>query len=125
MRALAVVGCVIAIAAALAPNGKARLADDTIRHWIAVGRCEQPGPGAFGVRWDHPGPTYQGGLGFYWGTWRWWASELRPGGVSVYERFPNAGLAPWRVQVWVAQHGWERYRGSWGCHARVGWPPRG
>ena len=39
--------------------------------FVRLGRCEQPGPSRYGdgVRWDHPGPTWGGGVGLYRGTW--------------------------------------------------------
>lgn len=39
--------------------------------FVRLGRCEQPGPSKYGdgVRWDHPGPTWGGGVGLYRGTW--------------------------------------------------------
>lgn len=41
------------------------------RGFVRLGRCEQPGPSKYGdgVRWDHPGPTWGGGVGLYRGTW--------------------------------------------------------
>lgn len=77
------------------------------RTWVAIGRCEQPGPGKWGIYWSHPGPTYQGGLGFYYGTW----DAYRP------RRFPgNAGDATWRQQMKVANRIYRDYGTSaWGC----------
>lgn len=75
--------------------------------WIRIGRCEQPGSGYKGVYWSHPGPRYQGGLGFYSGTW---AAFKEPGMPS------NAGQATWRQQMWVANKLYARYGTSpWGC----------
>jgi hypothetical protein len=39
--------------------------------FVRLGRCEQPGPSKYGdgVRWDHPGPTWGGGVGLYRRTW--------------------------------------------------------
>lgn len=39
------------------------------KFFIAIGRCEQPGDGKWGIRWDHPGPTYPGGLGVFAPLW--------------------------------------------------------
>jgi len=76
--------------------------------WLAIGRCEQPGRGYGGVNWKHRGPTYQGGLGFWYGTW---ASFKEPKMPS------NAGDASWRHQMWVANKLYARYGGTspWGC----------
>lgn len=76
--------------------------------WIAIGRCEQPGPGKFGINWSHPGPTYGGGLGIYIGTWRGFAPK----------GFPSTpGQATWRQQMTVANRIYARYGGThpWGC----------
>ena len=79
--------------------------------WVKMGRCEQPGRGAWGVRWNHPGPTYQGGLGFYHATW----DGFKPRG------FPNnAGQATWRQQMWVANIVARRVGFSaWDCWGRI------
>lgn len=75
--------------------------------WVAIGRCEQPGSGYKGVNWQHTGPTYQGGLGFWYGTW---ASFKYPGMPS------NAGYATWRQQMKVANRLYRMYGTSpWGC----------
>jgi hypothetical protein len=77
------------------------------RTWVRIGRCEQPGPGKWGIYWSHPGPTYQGGLGFWYGTWDAYAPR----------RFPNdAGDATWRQQMKVANRIYNDYGTSaWGC----------
>ena len=75
--------------------------------WIRIGRCEQPGSGYRGVYWSHPGPTYQGGLGFWYGTW----DAFRYPGMPE-----NAGDATWRQQMKVANRLLRMYGTSpWGC----------
>lgn len=75
--------------------------------WVRIGRCEQPGRGYKGVYWSHPGPRYQGGLGFYSGTWAAFREPHMP---------TNAGRATWRQQMWVANKLYARYGTSpWGC----------
>ena len=75
--------------------------------WIRIGRCEQPGGGYKGVYWSQPGPRYQGGLGFYSGTWAAFKEPHMPA---------NAGQATWRQQMWVANKLYARYGTSpWGC----------
>jgi hypothetical protein len=81
----------------------------TIAYWDRVARCEQP-DGAGGALWNHPGPRYQGGLGFYFATWDWWAREL-----GLVRRYPDAGDAPRLVQIRVAEYGRRVHRGYWGC----------
>lgn len=75
--------------------------------WVAIGKCEQPGSGYKGVNWSHTGPTYQGGLGFWYGTW----SQFK------YPNMPsNAGYATWRQQMKVANRLYRMYGTSpWGC----------
>ena len=75
--------------------------------WISIGRCEQPGSGYKGINWSHTGPTYQGGLGFWYGTW---SGFKYPGMPS------NAGYASWRQQMKVANRLLSMYGTSpWGC----------
>jgi 3D (Asp-Asp-Asp) domain-containing protein len=75
--------------------------------WVRIGRCEQPGRGYRGIRWSHPGPTYQGGLGFWYGTWQSFKYPGMPG---------NAGQATWRQQMKVANRLFRKYGTSpWGC----------
>lgn len=61
--------------------------------WICIGLHEQPGPGHKGINWSHPGPTYQGGLGIWYGNW----DSLKPSGYPA-----DAGQASWRQQMTVA-----------------------
>jgi hypothetical protein len=75
--------------------------------WIAIGRCEQPGSGYRGINWSHTGPTYQGGLGFWYGTWSGYKYPSMPS---------NAGYATWRQQMKVANRLLALYGTSpWGC----------
>jgi hypothetical protein len=89
--------------------------DDTAI-WVAIAQCEQPGNGWMGVRWDHPGPTYQGGLGFWYGTW-----DSYKRGTSA-AAIDNAGDATPAQQMEVARrvraaHGY----GAWGCGRKLGY----
>lgn len=75
--------------------------------WVTIGRCEQPGSGYMGVNWSHTGPTYQGGLGFWYGTWSGFKYPNMPS---------NAGYATWRQQMKVANRLYRMYGTSpWGC----------
>lgn len=75
--------------------------------WVRIGRCEQPGRGYMGVNWSHRGPTYMGGLGFWYGTWASFKESWMPS---------NAGDASWRAQMIVANKLYARYGVSpWGC----------
>ena len=77
-------------------------------HWLRIGRCEQPGSGYGGVNWTHGGPTYQGGLGMWYGNW----DSLKPAGYPA-----DAGQATWRQQMNVANTLAARYGFSaWGCY---------
>lgn len=89
---------------------------DRTDYWAAIGRCEQPGNGWAGVRWDHPGPAYQGGLGFAASTWAAFRLEGMPA---------NAGSATPEEQMVVADVLYDRYGGSpWGCWRTLGYPTR-
>lgn len=75
--------------------------------WVRIGRCEQPGSGYMGVNWSFPGPTFQGGLGFWYGTW----DSFKPRGYPA-----DAGQATWRQQMAVANRLLALYGTSpWGC----------
>lgn len=88
---------------------------DRAEYWAAMGRCEQPGDGWAGVRWDHPGPNYQGGLGFYNRTWDHWKLD----GYA-----DNAGDATPEEQMIVADRVYDDVgAGAWGCSRRVGLRP--
>ena len=77
--------------------------------WIRVGKCEQPGKGYRGIRWNHPGPRYQGGLGFFYRSWDYYKPRGYP---------DNAGQATWRQQMTVANRLWKRAGWGWGCDKR-------
>ena len=86
--------------------------------WLRIGRCEQSGPGYGGVYWAHPGPTYQGGLGFWYGTFDAWKPAKYRGFGGKWRRTPaDAGQAHWRVQMLVANRVYNTFGGSspWGC----------
>lgn len=108
MKLLAAITCAAAVTAAAAAKP---LTPDRIRFWDAVAACETGGRWDWGAR-HRPGEgrTYQGGVGFYWGTWRWWASEL-----GLLGMYPAAFLAPRLIQMRVAEHGLTKHRGYWGC----------
>jgi hypothetical protein len=75
--------------------------------FVRIGRCEQPGNGYKGINWSHTGPTYQGGLGFYYRTWSGYKYPKMPS---------NAGYATWRQQMKVANRLYRMYGTSpWGC----------
>jgi hypothetical protein len=76
----------------------------TIALWDRVARCET------GSTWTGLGSTYQGGLGFYYATWDWWAKEL-----GLWSKYPDAGMAPRLVQIRVADYGRRVHGGYWGC----------
>lgn len=80
-----------------------------IRYWDAIARCETGG------NWRMSGSSFEGGVGFAVTTWRWWASEL-----GLVGRYPHAYMAPRLVQMQVAQMGYDRHRGYWGCASVVG-----
>jgi hypothetical protein len=97
----------LAFAAFAAHAASARLTTQQIRYWDAIAQCETGG------NWQMHGSLFSGGVGFANSTWSWWASEL---GLSG--RYPTADRAPRLVQMQVAEMGYERHNGGWGC-ARV------
>jgi hypothetical protein len=78
------------------------------RRFVALGRCEQPGSGYGGVRWNTSSSwTWQGGTGMYRATHQ---SVGHP-----YNR--NIGATNWQTQVLVAERVRLRYGiTSWGAH---------
>ncbi len=105
---------IVVLALVLAASAKAKLTPATIAYWQRIHLCEQPDS------WSHlQFREYKGGLGISNGAWNWWAREL-----GLTRLYPTAGNAPPIVQIRVAQYGWSRYRGSWGCMHTVGYPPR-
>lgn len=121
VRAFACVGAAVGILAAAAP-AKALLSPGQVRFWDRVATCETGHIGEAGdgrPRWDWgarrrhlEGSMYEGGVGFYWVTWRTWAREL-----GLLRRFPHAYMAPRLVQVRVAEYGFVVHGGYWGCVA--------
>jgi hypothetical protein len=106
MYRIGVLLVVLSLALAAVMSAEAKLPP---RHnlWVKIGRCEQPGRGYKGINWSHKGPTYQGGLGFWYGTWRQFKYPSMP---------KNAGFATWRQQMRVANRLYRLYGTSpWGC----------
>jgi hypothetical protein len=83
--------------------------------WQRLAKCETDGRWDWGKyandvrRRQGEGTTFEGGLGFYSGTWRAWAKAVHELG-----RYPHAWMAPPVVQVKVAVYGLRR-GGYWGC----------
>lgn len=79
------------------------------RFFVAIGRCEQPGDGRWGIDWTHPGPTYPGGLGVYAPLW------TEPG-IAGTDLAPSAPEATPIEQMIQAQRIVDRYGVyAWGC----------
>lgn len=73
--------------------------------WYRVAVCETGSGGVPRWNWgaEHrpgEGSTYEGGLGFYWATYRTWAAHL-----GLLTRYPHAYDAPPAVQARVAAYG--------------------
>jgi hypothetical protein len=78
------------------------------RGFVRLGRCEQPGASKYGdgVRWDHSGPTWGGGLGIYRRTWyaagspyKLWSGdkwETILVGDAIRDRFGITAWGAWR-----------------------------
>ncbi len=76
--------------------------------WDKIAQCETGG------NWRAQGPTYQGGLGIYFGTWK---------GFGGRDFANNAGDATREEQIIVAErirarHGFR----AWGCGKTLGYP---
>ena len=97
---------IIAVPAAAAPRPPLPANHDL---WLKVGRCEQPGNGYGGIRWNHPGPRHEGGLGFARSSW----DAFKPRGYP-----DNAGDATWRQQMVTANRLYARVGWGWGCDPR-------
>ena len=105
------IGAALAVAIIAVPAAAAARPPLPANHdlWLRVAKCEQPGKGYGGVNWKHQGPRYQGGLGFYSGSW----DAYKPKGYP-----DNAGDATWRQQMIVANRLWARAGWGWGCDKR-------
>jgi Transglycosylase-like domain len=80
--------------------------------WRSLAQCETGGRWNWGeLHRPGEGPRYEGGLGFYAGTWTTWREQL---GV----RYVHAWQAPPSVQVEVAAWGLA-HGGYWGCLRNV------
>lgn len=79
--------------------------------FVRLGRCEQPGPSKYGdgVRWDHPGPTWGGGVGLYRGTWHTAGSPYRVFSGNKWETILVADAVRDRFGITA----W----GAWRCFA--------
>ena len=105
------IGAALAVAILAVPAVAAKCPPLPANHdlWLKVGRCEQPGNGYQGINWQDHGPRYEGGLGFYFGSW----DAYKPKGYP-----DNAGDATWRQQMVVANRLWHRAGWGWGCDER-------
>ncbi|CAB4695113.1 MAG: hypothetical protein F2663_04810 [Actinobacteria bacterium] len=94
--------------------GNAAASEKVPHFWKRVAHCETGGKWNWGQfahsnhRRQLEGTSYEGGLGFYVGTWRTWARA-----VHVLTRYPHAYMAPPVIQVKVARYGLAR-GGYWG-----------
>jgi hypothetical protein len=78
----------------------------------AIFQCETP-TANHGINWRHNSGTYQGGPGFYWGTW----DGYKPAGFpsEAYDATP-------REQFIVAQRVANAVGfGAWGCYSHGGY----
>jgi hypothetical protein len=104
-QALSALAVALLLAVVVTPaSGSRPLSAATIAFWTRVAQCET------GATWSGLGSTYQGGLGFYRTTWDAWAREM-----GVYDRYPDAGMAPRLTQIAVADYGYRVHGGYWGC----------
>ena len=82
------------------------------RFWRSLAQCETGGRWDWGAR-HRPGEghTFEGGLGFYYGTWTMWREQL---GVSYVHAWQAPPAVQVRVAAWGLAHG-----GYWGCLRNV------
>jgi hypothetical protein len=79
------------------------------RFFVAIGRCEQPGDGKWGINWTHPGPTYPGGLGVFAPLWT-------EDGIDGTDMAPSPDKATPIQQMLQAQKIIDKYGVyAWGC----------
>jgi hypothetical protein len=80
--------------------------------WRALAQCETGGRWDWGAR-HRPGEghTFEGGLGFYYGTWTTWREQLGIAYVHAWQAPPAVQV---RVAAWGLAHG-----GYWGCLRHV------
>lgn len=77
--------------------------------WERVAICETGGLWNWGEYHRHlEGHTYEGGVGFYYGTWLLWAGKL-----GLAARYPHAWMASPAIQARVAAYGLA-HGGYWG-----------
>jgi hypothetical protein len=83
------------------------------KFWVRVAKCETDGRWDWGKYADSAsrrpgeGTTFEGGLGFYSGTWTLWRRQIHVG-------YQHAWQAPPAIQAEVAAWGLE-HGGYWGC----------
>ena len=77
--------------------------------FVAIGRCEQPGDGKWGITWTHPGPTYPGGLGVFAPLW----SEEDISGLSMASSPDKATPIQQMIQAQKIIDKYGVY--AWGC----------
>ena len=80
--------------------------------WHSLAQCETGGRWDWGAR-HRPGegPRFEGGLGFYAGTWAMWRAQLGVPYVHAWQAPPSVQI---RVAAWGLAHG-----GYWGCLRNV------
>lgn len=96
------------------------------KFFIAIGRCEQPAPAAaqrkngtwpkkyaWGINWTHPGPTYPGGLGVWYGLWH----EKGIAGTDLAPTIPRATPIEQMIHAQRIVNRYGVY--AWGCAGRA------
>jgi hypothetical protein len=80
--------------------------------WRSLAQCETGGRWDWGAR-NRPGegPRFEGGLGFYAGTWATWRVQVGVPYVHAWQAPPSVQI---RVAAWGLAHG-----GYWGCLRNV------
>ena len=102
----------IVVTATTSPAPEPLVSGYTNTQLMAIAACEQPGSGEGGVYWEHRGPTYEGGPGFWYGTW----DTFKPAGAP-----DNAGDATVEQQLQGMRNIFAAHPDAWAtCRAKVG-----
>jgi hypothetical protein len=113
MRLLTICFAALVFAGAAAAHTAISIPAKVPKFWLRVAQCET------GARWDWgkyaltparrpgEGTAYEGGLGFYAGTWTLWRTQLHLGYRYAWQAPPVVQV---RVAAWGLEHG-----GYWGC----------
>lgn len=79
------------------------------RYFRALGRCEQPGDGLWGIGWDTQGRSYPGGLGV--SATLWHSAGTNATSMSLHQHEASPAMQMIHAQMVVNKYGVF----AWGC----------